>query len=108
MHCTERTRTPGRDARPLQPSAVSPDPDRTPAPAAKNVKPYQITRDGHPIPRLPSTNSRLSTEELSELPDVPHQLRDWSDDGTRPLSASKLLKGCLDTGKTPPIASPPR
>ena len=108
MHCTERTRTPGRDARPPQPSAVSPDPDRTPAPAAENVKPYQITRDGHPIPRLPSTNSCLSTKELSEPRDLVHEFRDRSDDGARPLSATNLLKASLDTGNTPQIALPPR
>ena len=56
MNSAERARTPDRDVRPPRPRPVSPDPDRTPAPAAESVKSYQITEDRYFIPRLPSLN----------------------------------------------------
>ena len=72
------------------------------------MKPYQITEDRYPIPRLPSPNSCLTPEELSELRDLLHEFRDRFNDGTRPLSASNLLKARFNTGNTPPISFPPR
>ena len=108
MHRAERARTPDREMRPPRPRPVSPDPDRTPAPDAESVKPYQITEDRYFIPRLPSCNSCLTPEELSELRDLLHEFRDRFNDGTRPLSATNLLKARLDTGNTPPISFPPR
>ena len=54
MNSAEGARTPDREARPPRPRPVSPDPDRTPAPAAESVKPYQKTEDGYFIPPLPS------------------------------------------------------
>ena len=87
---------------------MRPDPDRTPAPAAESVKLYQITEDGYVIPRLSSPNSCPTPEELAELRDVLHEFRNWFNDGTRPLSATNLLKTRLDTGNTPPISFPPR
>ena len=108
MHCAERARTPDRDVRQPRPRLVSPDPDRTPVPAAKSVKPYQITEDKHPIPRLPSPNSCLTLEEPSELRNLLHEFRDRFNGGTRPLLATNLLKARLDTGNTPPISFPPR
>ena len=67
MNSAERARTPDREVRPPRPRPVSPDPDRTSAPAAESVKPYQITEDGYFIPQLPLPNSCLTHEELSEL-----------------------------------------
>ena len=108
MNSAEQARIPDREARPPRSRPVSPDPDRTPAPAAESVKPYQITEDGYFIPRRPSPNSCLTPEELSELRDLLHEFRDRFNDGTRPLSATNLLKARLDTGNTPPIPFPPR
>ena len=108
MNSAERARTPYREARPPHPRPVSPDPDRTPAPAAESVKPYHITEDGCFIPRLPSVNSCLTPEELSELRDLLHEFRDRFNAGTRPLSATNLVKARLDTSNTPPISFPPR
>ena len=108
MNCAERARTPDREVRPPRLRTVSPDPDRTPAPAAESVKSYQITEDEYRIPRLPSSNSCLTPEELSELRKLLHELRNRFNDGTRPLSATNLLKARLDTGNTPPISFPPR
>ena len=98
MPCAERARTQDREVRPPRPRPVSPNPDRTPAPAAESVKPYQITEDGYFIPRLLSPNSCLATEELSELRGVLHEFRDRLNDGTRLLSATNLLKASSDTG----------
>ena len=100
----ERACTPDREARPPRPRPVSPDPVRTPAPAAKNVKPYQITEGGYFIPRLPSPNSCLTPGELSELGDLLHEFRDRFNDGMRPLWATNLLKARLETGNTPPMS----
>ena len=108
IHCVERARTPDREVRPPRLRPVSPDPDRTPAPAAESVKPYQTTEDGYFIPRLPSPNSCLTPEELSELRDLLQEFRDRFSDGTKPLSATNLLKARLDTCNTPPISFPPR
>ena len=101
----ERVRPPDREARPPCPRPVSPDPDRAPAPAAESTKSYQ---HGTCISRLPSPNSWLTVEELSELQDLLYEFRDRFNDGTRPLSATNLLKVQLDTGNTPPILFPPR
>ena len=106
MHCVERARTPDREVLPPRPRPVSPGPDRIPAPAAESVKPYQISEDGYFIPRLPSPNSCLAPEEFSELRDLLQEFRGRFNDGTRPLSASNLLKARLDTGNTPPISFP--
>ena len=84
------------------------DPDRTPAPAAEIVKSYQTTEDGCFVPRLPLSNSCLTSEELSELRDLLQEFRDRFNDGMRPLSATNLLKARLDTGNPPPISFPPR
>ena len=91
-----------------RPRPVSPDPDRTPALAAEKVKSYQIAEDGYFIPRLPSPNSCPTHEELSELRDLLHEFRDQFNDGTRPLSATYLLKTRLDTDNPPPVSFPPR
>ena len=72
MNFAEWARTPNREARPPRPRPVSPDPDRTPAPAAEGVKPYLITEDGYCIPRLPSPNSCLTPEERFELRELLH------------------------------------
>ena len=104
----ERARTPDREARPPRARPVSPGPDRAPAPAAKDVKSYQITEYGNFIQRLPSSNSCLTAEELCELQDLLHEFRDRLTDGTRPLSASNLLEARLDTSNTPPISFSPR
>ena len=101
MNSAERARSPDREARPPRPRPVSPDPDRTPAPAAESVKSYQIAEDGYCTPRLPSPNSCLTPEELSELHDLLHEFRDRFNGGTRPLSATNPLKARLDTGNTP-------
>ena len=87
---------------------MTPDPDRAPAPAAASPKTYQTTADENSIPLLPSPNSCLTPEELSELRDLLHEFPDRFNDGTRPLSATNLLKARLDTGNTPPIPFPPR
>ena len=87
---------------------VSPNPDKIPAPAADGVKSYQITEDGHFIPRLSSPNTGLTPEALSELWDLLHEFRDRFNDGTRPLSATNRLKARLDTGSTQQISFPPR
>ena len=60
MNSAERARTPDEELRPPRPRPVSPDPDRSPAPADKSVKSYQITEDGYFIPWLPSPNSCLT------------------------------------------------
>ena len=52
--------------------------------------------------------SCLTPEEPSKLRDLLHEFRDQFNDGTRPLSATNLLKACTDTGNTPPASSPPR
>ena len=108
LNCAERARTPDREMRPPRPRPVPRDPDRTPAPAAESVKPYQITEDGYFIRRPRPPNSCLTPEELSELWDQLHEFRDRLNDGRRPLSATNLLKARLDTGNTPPISFPPR
>ena len=104
VNSAKRARTPDREARSPRPRPVSPDPDRTPAPAAESLKSYQITKDGYLIPRLPSPNSCLTPEELSELWDLLHEFRDRFNDGIRPLSAANLLKARLDTGNTLPMS----
>ena len=108
MNCAERARTPNREVRPPRPRPVSPYPDRTPPPAAECVKPYLITEDGYFIPRLPSSNSCLTPQKLFELRDLLREFRDRFNDGTRPLSATNLLKARFDPGNTPPISFPPR
>ena len=50
----------------------------------------------------------MTIEELSELRDPLHELRDRFDYGTRPLPAINLLNARLDTGSKPPIWFPPR
>ena len=90
MNSAERARTADREVRPTRPKPVSPDPDRTPAPAAESVKPYQITEEGYSIPRLPSPSSCLTPEEPSELQHLLHEYRD--------RLATNLLKAPLDTG----------
>ena len=72
------------------------------------MKPHHITEYGYSIPRLPSPNSCLDPEELSELRDLLHDFRDRFIDGTKPLSAANLLKVRLDTGNTPLISLPSR
>ena len=104
MHYVERPHTPHREARPPRPRPVSPDPDRSPRPAAESVKTYKTTEDGHFVPKLPSPNSCLTTKERSELRDLLQEFSDWFNDGTRPLSATNLLKARLDTGNTSPIS----
>ena len=99
---------PDKEMRPPRPRPVSPDPGRTPVPAAESVKPYQITGDGYFIPPLPSPNSCLTPDELSELQDLLHEFRNRFNDGTRPLSATTLQKARLDTGNIPPISLPLR
>ena len=101
---TERARSPDQEPRPPRPRPVSPDPDRATAPTAEAPKTYQTTEDGNFVPLLPSPNSCLTTEELSDLRDLLHEFSDV----TRPLSATNLLKARLDTGNTPPISFPPR
>ena len=108
MNSVEQARTPDREMRPPRPSPVSRDPDRTPAPAIASVKSYQITANGYFIPGLPSPNSCLTPEQLSESRDLLHEFRNRFNDGPSPLSAINLLKACLDTGNTPPISFPPR
>ena len=104
----ERARFPDQEPRPLRPRPASPDPDRAPAPAAESLKTYQMTEGGNFVPLLPSPNSCLTPEELSELRDLLHEFWDQVNDGTTPLSATNLLKARLDTGNTPPISFPPR
>ena len=87
---------------------MSPDPDRAPDPAAEGPKTSQTTEYGIFVPLLPSPNSCLTPEELSDLRDLLHEFRNRFNDGTRPLSATNLLKARLDTGNTPPISFPPR
>ena len=87
---------------------MSPDPDRTPAPAAEVVKSSQATDDGYFIPRVPSSNSCLTDGELRELRDLLQEFRDRFNDGTRPLSATNLLKARLDTGNTTQMSFLPR
>ena len=104
----ERARSPDREPRPPRPRPVSPDPDQAPAPAAEGPQTYQMTEDGTFGPPLPSPNSCLISEELTDLRDLIHEFRDRLNDGSRPLSATNLLKARLDTGNTPPISCPPR
>ena len=104
----ERVRTLDREARQPRPRPVSPDPDGAPAPAAESVKSYKITEGGNFIPRLPPPNSCLTVEKPSELQDLQYEFRHRFNDGTRPLSATTLLKARLDTGNIPPISFPPR
>ena len=47
-------------------------------------------------------------EGLSELRELLQEFPYLLNDGTRPLSATNLLKARLDTGNTPPIPFPPR
>ena len=108
MSSAGRALTPDREARPPRPRPVSSDSDRTAAPATESVKSYQITKDGNVIPLLSSPNSCLTAEELSELQDLLHEFRDRFNDGTRPPSATNILKARLDTGNTPPISFLPR
>ena len=58
--CVERAHAPDREARPPRPWPVSPEPHRTPAPAAESVESYQTTEDGYLVPNLPSPNSCLN------------------------------------------------
>ena len=103
-----RVRSPDWEPRPPRPRPVSSDPDWAPAPAAESPKTSQTTKDGNVVPLLSFSNRCLTPEELSELRDLLHELRDRFNDGTRPLSATNLLKARLDTGNTPPISFPPR
>ena len=67
-----------------------------------------MTEDETFVLLLPSISCSLTPEELSELRDLLHEFRDRSNDGTRPLSATNLLKARLDTGNTPPVSFFPR
>lgn len=104
----ERVLHPGREFRPSRPRSVSPDPDRTPAPVPDITKPYLATEGGYFVPGLLSPNSCLIEEELCELRALLHEFRGRFIDGTRPLSATYLLKARLDTGNTTQISFHPR
>ena len=108
MYCVERAHTPDRETRPPRPRPVCPDPDRTPAPAAESAKSYQTNENGCFITKLPSPNSWLTSEELSELRHLLQEFRNRLNDGTRAPSATNLLRAPLERGNIAPISFPPR
>lgn len=69
---------------------------------------YQKTQAGNFVPTLPSPNSCLTAAEVATLKRLLFAFQDRFNDGSKPLTATNLLKARLDTGTAPPVSFPPR
>lgn len=59
-------------------------------------------------PDISKCKTRLTTEQYDKLDNLIIEYIDIFNDGTMPLSCSKLIQCTIETGDTPPISIPPR
>ncbi|KAL8429795.1 hypothetical protein ACSSS7_006335 [Eimeria intestinalis] len=76
--------------------------------AAVDLSPAYEQVDGGFVPLLPSPNSCLEPEELTQLRQLLYDFRDRFNDGRAPLPATNLLTARVDTGDAASISTRPR
>ncbi|KAL8429798.1 hypothetical protein ACSSS7_006338 [Eimeria intestinalis] len=81
---------------------------RPPTPQLPQEPPAYGHVDGGFVALLPSGNSCLQPEKLTQLRQLLYEFRDRFNDGSAPLPATNLLTARLDTGDAAPISTPPR